>query len=810
MEYLDRPETATTERTGVRLWSSLVLDMGVLSKGHLAQIAQGQRALVYRDRDCPRLELTEESQWRTRWRLAPRTLVLIDQNGGIAISRSDRQRAARIYRKLVPESQSIDPWHAMVSDAMAWWFARLLRDDFDHYARLRPSQQYRRSALARRATGMAQLEPSVQTEDPVPPSVVDVMAAASDSSHPDDIALLESLRTLLRRTVRDKPARPTGRRRMVRTIELVIVQVKGANVFHVLSALRQMLREGGVRGSLLAPRTVMNMLDAGLLPLVRHMGGQLALDRDCDQWYREYAQLLQVSETPSLSHLRSFLTLFHRYMTVLGAAPLLRALPGAGPLPPPDARVVHPEELRAALRYVDATAPTERIRLQARFMLVFGFAVPLRPWDYWCIRMADVKADERLTVLIYPRVIDGSGKAPATRRPIDILDRDVATAVLDLHHDRQRKEGALDDELLMGDRRSKDGRHQVTQTQRLVAMALREVTGVPDAGPYDLRHTAVTHEARRLRPSGDGTPSTSDRVTHAQLQGFAGHAARTSTDGYVHLDEDDVAPFIARARPAAWATSESYAAALQRLESVEANLVRLRDPMPAQKMRGQLELGDFSLGQRMGILRDVVAGFRIETLAELEDTQPLVIVTVVRAAVDLAVENHWLRRRLRPRSLPDYCKVLERLRIFDLSAQDAKWHTVFEALRDLAAKGRWHRLLVLCNAWRDCIQARYLSMRNASSAARLVAFLLDDCRIPRHQLAFQVVRSQAKIDPLLDRFQIAERPARPRPGRPAVRLVVCPSSSVAKEAIDRHLSVIGLHWMMSAALHTAQAQDASS
>jgi hypothetical protein len=43
-----------------------------------------------------------------------------------------------------------------------------------------------------------------------------------------------------------------------------------------------------------------------------------------------------------------------------------------------------------------------------------------------------------------------------------------------------------------------------------------------------------------------------------------------------------------------------------------------------------------------------------------------------------------------------------------------------------------------------------------------------------------------------------------------VRLVVCPSSSVAKEAIDRHLSVIGLHWMMSAALHTAQAQDASS
>ncbi len=492
--------------------------------------------------------------------------------------------------------------------------------------------------------------------------------------------------------------------------------------------------------------------------------------------------------------LGAFLGAFHRYLVILGAEPLLDPLPAAGRRYPPHASVIWVDELQWALRFVDRRAPSEQVRLQARLILLLGFLVPLRPAEYWSIRIVDVKPDERLTLHIYSRIEDGGPKAAFTRRTVDIESREVAAAVLELYELRLKSRPG-DEARLLGDERVPGGRHHQRATERLVKEALVWASGEPRASEYDLRHTAISaleQAAFRQMPD-DWTGS--DRVPNLVLQARSGQRSRRSVECYVHCYEEDIAATCRSMRPQAWENSPSFEEALAALPRVSDGLVRERAPIPEGSVPTPVARShELSLSQRQTLLSGVAQRRTFEALCGFLYLERAAILSAVRESLDAGQ-----RARLLPFKRLDHdaalARELGRLRTWAKAANAPKWNGVIAALNTMADSGQWSRLSDLWLDWCACVRVRYFSVESDRPAARLVRFLVDECKVRPQQLALFVSRGSPEVLSEMASLGLEMRPCDGRKGRPKHRLVVSPPGARAKRASPRVLSMMGLHWL---------------
>lgn len=273
-------------------------------------------------------------------------------------------------------------------------------------------------------------------------------------------------------------------------------QREGRTQVLVLGAAHHVVENGGMRGKPLAPVTLYEYFR---LTLKRVQCRLLAKDPEAfesDDFWELYRDVIEDSEIPASQRKKvaAMLEVFHRFLVIVGCEPLRRSLTTGGYIAPPAAATVWPEELEKAVQEVHCAAVHPRVQAQCELALRLAYHVPLRSYEVWCIRVGDITGHEMVTLDIYPRRRDGARKTTATRRQVDIRDRALAGMLLDAKKLR-RDEGALDEDVLLGDPGKPDGRFEEALSTRLMNWVLKRGTGVADAGFHDLRHGAISRAA---------------------------------------------------------------------------------------------------------------------------------------------------------------------------------------------------------------------------------------------------------------------------------------------------------------------------
>lgn len=296
----------------------------------------------------------------------------------------------------------------------------------------------------------------------------------------------------------DRQDKGTGRSKIADYIRasMPLAQREGRTQVLVLGAAHHVVENGGMRGDPLAPVTLYEYFRLTLKRVQRLLLAKDPEAFDSDQFWGLYRDVIQDPEVPTSQRKKvaAMLEVFHRFLVIVGCEPLRRSLTTGGYIAPPAAATVWPEELKKVLHEVKGAAVHPRVKAQCDLALRLAYHVPLRCYEVWCIRVGDITGQEMVTLDIYPRRRDGVRKTSATRRQVDIADPVLAAMLLDAQRLR-RAEGALDEDVLLGDPGKPDGRYEEALSTRLMNWALKRGTGDADAGFHDLRHGGISRAA---------------------------------------------------------------------------------------------------------------------------------------------------------------------------------------------------------------------------------------------------------------------------------------------------------------------------
>lgn len=458
--------------------------------------ATSKTSRTYRNGDDFYIEYDCDGGWLDRRKISSQTVAAIAMNAGSHVLSEDWRWATEALRSIHPLRPSYCTWTGFLSDAQSWWYPCAPGPVIDHTFGIAPCQLLPRAALARLASGAPQC---VAHPVLVEPGEDGVALAQTTITQTTDVSIFEALKVYAGQVCRGKGAKDTGRDRILVRIQqqLPVAAEAGRIQVIALGAVRHAIKVGGVRGDLWAPVTIYEYLRQGICELVRTL-----IDKEIDSlngsdFHAIYVEVLQRVSVSQRSKFEAFLLAFHRYLVICGFDHLPRALSGRKELLPPLAAVVWKHELDAALRYVDEVAPTSRVALQAKLGLVFGYHIPVRTVELWCIRMCDVHKENPMFVAVYTRQRDGVGKARSLRRQEDITDDSLKRLLLDMVNLRELEDDADDEDLLLGQPQQPDKRHAQLLTAQLMNDALKWATGDPAASYYDLRHTAFSTRARK-------------------------------------------------------------------------------------------------------------------------------------------------------------------------------------------------------------------------------------------------------------------------------------------------------------------------
>lgn len=282
---------------------------------------------------------------------------------------------------------------------------------------------------------------------------------------------------------------------------------EGRSQVLVLGGANHIVESGGISGKVLAPVTLYEYFRLTLRRVLRAL---IDVDPEAmvaEDFWSLYQSVILDPKVPESQRTKvaSMLEVFHRFLVIAGCEPLHRSLVTGAQIAPPAAAVVWPGELRAAVSYVQRASVPQEVKIQCVLGLKLGYQVPIRSYELWCIRVGDIGGTERVTLDVYPRRRDGVRKTSATRRQIEITDREVAQLLLDMQR-RRRSQGASDEDVLLGDPAVPDGRFEEMLCTLLINTALKVGTRNDDASFHDLRHTVISRAAIQILWGGRFAP----------------------------------------------------------------------------------------------------------------------------------------------------------------------------------------------------------------------------------------------------------------------------------------------------------------
>jgi len=330
-------------------------------------------------------------------------------------------------------------------------------------------------------------------------------AYQSTRSSSDGEATLGDLVTFVGQVANDRQDKGVGRAKIGDHIRasVALAQREGRGQVLVLGAANHVVENGGMRGTLLAP---VSLYEYFRLSLKRVQRALQMTDPEAmvgEDFWAVYQEVILDPEVPESQRTKvaSMLEVFHRFLVIVGCEPLMRSLVTGARVAPPAAAVVWLEELEAAIRFVLRAQVSQEVKAQCVLGLRLAYYLPIRSYELWCIRVGDIDGTERVTLDIYPRRRDGVRKTRATRRQVDITERELAALMLDAQRYR-RAQGASDEDVLFGDPAKPDGRFEEMLCTRLMNVALKVGTQSDGAALHDLRHGAISRAAIEVLKGG--------------------------------------------------------------------------------------------------------------------------------------------------------------------------------------------------------------------------------------------------------------------------------------------------------------------
>ena len=736
------------------------------------------------------LEWSTGNGWIDRRKLSARSVDAIKGNGGCAVSAADWRWATRTLRSLQPGRPPHDVWLGFLADAQAWWVTRVTGPVFGHVVGLRPFQLLTRAALARRETALPQLSAA----SPVTSHTEDLALVQTARSHSKLTSTFDGLIVFSGQVARDKGSKDHGRGRIIEHIKMLLPLSarEGRVQVIVLGATRHAIETGGLRGDKWAPITIYEYLRQGLKELVVEL-----IEADIDDlsgwaWLEIYERILKKIRPSQRPKFAAFLEVFHRFLVIAGFDPLPRSLSGKGSSLPPAAAVVWPHELERAIAFVEANAPSGRIRLQATLGLALGFWVPLRTVELWCIRVDDVHLKDQVYLTIYPRRRDGVGKTRSVRRQEAVQDLQLKALLIDMVRLRLQDD-ADDDDLLLGEPGKPGATHEELATTQLMNAALQWATGDPTASFYDLRHTSFS---RRAEPVLQGGTQETDVATFQQVAAQGGHAGPSSTLAYIHWVENAMAVLSRASRPQLFGIA-SKCAGIFLFDDIGKGLVAdelvplvplvVNEPVPVTSV-------GLTLAKRVDILWRVSKNLPIESVAGACDVLPNIVHRVVADLVHTMVQVQLVRYSAAA-SVRKQCQAITAMALWARAARQPKSELIGKAISAQLSAGQWTKLHLLWQDWNLCRSGDFFSLANPRPALRILEFLLD-AGVQRQSLVMVSSRDAPQLPVDLKNLKIGSRLVDPRKGRASHRLFMSKNGVRARDANAATISMVGFHWWM--------------
>jgi len=775
---------------GARLLICLVINDQILTLPDL-KAATSAMASLYSEGDKVYIEFARSDGYRDRRWISAESLRALDLNGGCAVSVRDFRLAAEWLRGYAPNLDRKGTWPRFVMDASAWWSDRLAHPAYLHVSRLRQLQLLPRSVLARRYSKRPQLAAS----EPVQGEVTDraLLLLQCTRARTDKKGTVEELLAAIRGTATRRISKAEARDVIVQEADrlLAAASLEGRAQVAVLLGTRHVVENGGLRGGLLAPSSMTEYTRKALPGLVDALHETDLLAMTADEWLSCYRELVKgVSAKKQRGKLAAFLEVFHRFMVVAGAEPLLESIGGGARRAPPWAAAISPDELELAVSFIWTSKCSDEIRRQAELGLRLAYQICLRIEELWCIRVGDINPTETGFVLsIAPRQRDGIGKSPALRRQEDVSE-EALVRVLTLQWRQRLSETAGTEEVLLGEPGIQDGRHEEEITTSLMNEALRWASGCVDSSFHDLRHTRASFMSEDLFA---GTSVDLDAGAAQQVAASVGHAGLGSTAAYQHLIEVALARQSQAYRASAWTTAEAVPAWI---ESVEHGLVEsqprvagLRHFDPARTV------SDLSLARRIRVmqwiletpsLKDAAAGARI-SLDSAHSVLEQTSTTLQRARI---LSHHEIP------STRELLKVLRsQFHSWAQASTRAKHAGLIRRIDSDARAGKWTEIWSLWNAWSGCQDGEHFDLTNAPAAAEFVNYVLL-AGVPKDSMLVVSHASAVALSPHLTRLAIETREEVDRGGRAMHRLQFAEPGVIAAEASGSTLTMRGMHWVM--------------
>lgn len=751
--------------------------------------ATSRRASIYQDKIHVYLEWPRNHGWRGRLILSDASKDAAAKNGGAYVKEADWREARRWLAKVLSVPMSQLSWQGVLSDSIAWWYRHFNGPVFAHLTGDFPLQPLPRKALARCYSGLPQKPDEVDFDIAARDQISAMIQAARTQTA--DFSVIEALQAEVAMIASRKQSKQLGRKQILDFIELnlpVAATAGPAQVF-VLAGVHHVVRAGGIRGTLLAPRTLTKYIQNALKPLALELAEHDVESLAGDVWHSKYVKLISSTRASQQPSLRAFLEVFHRFLVILGAEPLPHSLTNKDRRMPPSASIIWPHELERAIHFIHCSEATEQVKTNAIFGLRLGYEIPIRISELWNLRVGDVRTCAPIVLSISPRMRDGASKSEALRREEDIEDLELTKALFDIHFAR-RQHHALNDDVLLGIAGEPGARYEEARTTELMNAALRYATGNQQASYHDLRHTVFS---RRSEPVLRGLDETSDVALMMGVSSRGGHAGPTSTAAYQHLIEEAIADQARKARPAQWNPSSNTA--LGQFEMVDQGLVSaLPVLVPSIPTRKTVSSCDLSLDQRAEMLFRIAKRMPLSASAAVasagEDVVNTVVQELAQAFVRCGLAPHSvLVSEKRQQNLIDRYYVWARA-----SRQPKHLPLVTRLIKDIEA-GDLKSVTRLWNAWEQCLDGRDLVVHRPQAAERFIAYLVG-AGVRRSSLVLSRAKDGQPLAPAIANLRLAEIEVGSRDGRGLTRLQIVGPGLIAKEAQAATLSIVGFHWWM--------------
>lgn len=489
----------------------------------------------YRWRDNARIEWADPDGYCDARDLSPLTQITIARTRPLGMSA--RQQIAALASWLSPGATGMARLQNLVDDARAWLMFRLPGYAFGHCSREARLNLLPRDCLAREAIGFALTSDTCARADRI--ALCEAMdGALSDCSHTNtDMRIIQALVESTRLGRRSGGSHDAARRRILDALGKVAASATGAGRVAALIAawLIDMVESGSPRTALYAPNTIANYAGAAAEPLADALAQRGGLPPDATGYEALYAAVKSTHSAGQQKNCASALSSFHRFvMRWFDAPPLATRLHEDVPLDVPAAGVIWPHELEHAVTWA-AEAADERMGAQLALGLSLGGEIRLRTQELLHLRLRNVRLETR-QIEVFPMRRDGRTKSTSGVR-IGKIRCDSVLERLAEWVTRRRKEGAGDEDLLLGDPHADD---QVYRAGTLVVgltALLQASTGDYGVCFHTLSHTFVTDRVAAL-----AAPTSATEINPVdEMAAEAGHfTAATSFRYYAHRIEPTI------------------------------------------------------------------------------------------------------------------------------------------------------------------------------------------------------------------------------------------------------------------------------